>query len=105
LAISVSVIYPNSEGARFDMDYYVNSHLKMVKDSWYDLGMKSITIHKGISAPKPGTPPPFLVIGIMEFDSIEDFYAAGKSNGKEMAADLANFTNIEPVVQINERAD
>ena len=105
MAISVSVIYPNSEGARFDMDYYVNSHLKMVKDSWYDLGMKSITIHKGISAPKPGTPPPFLVIGIMEFDSIEDFYAAGKSNGKEMAADLANFTNIEPVVQINERTD
>ncbi len=105
MAITVSVIYPNSEDAKFDMDYYVNSHIKMVKESWFDLGMKSIAIHKGVSAPKPGTPPPYLAIGIMEFDSVEDFYAAGKSNGKEMAADLANFTNIEPVVQINELAD
>ena len=29
--IKVSVLYPNTEGSRFDMDYYVNKHMPMVQ--------------------------------------------------------------------------
>ena len=29
--IKVSVLYPNAEGVRFDMDYYVDKHMTMVK--------------------------------------------------------------------------
>ena len=105
MAISVSVIYPNEPDAKFDMDYYMNSHVKMVRDNWTDMGMKELKIYKGVSAPRPGTPPPYMVIGIMEFDSLDEFYAAGKASGKEMAQDIPNFTNLEPVVQINELAD
>ena len=27
--IKVSVLYPNTEGSKFDLDYYVNSHMPM----------------------------------------------------------------------------
>ena len=30
--IKVSVFYPNNEGCRFDMDYYCNSHIPMVRE-------------------------------------------------------------------------
>ena len=28
--IKVTVMYPNEEGKKFDMDYYVNKHIPMV---------------------------------------------------------------------------
>ena len=40
--IKVSVMYPNSAGAKFDIDYYVNSHMPMVK-SKVGAALKSIT--------------------------------------------------------------
>ena len=30
--IKVSVFYPNEEGKKFDMDYYLNSHIPMVNE-------------------------------------------------------------------------
>jgi len=29
--IKVSVLYPNKEGSKFDMGYYLNSHIPMVQ--------------------------------------------------------------------------
>lgn len=29
--IKISVLYPNSDGATFDMDYYCNTHMALVR--------------------------------------------------------------------------
>ena len=40
--IVVTVMYPENEGATFDMDYYLSDHLKMVGERWG--GMKDIEV-------------------------------------------------------------
>jgi len=41
-------------------------------------------------------------MGHMTFNSVEDFQAAFAPNVEVIMADLANFTNVEPTIQISE---
>ena len=50
----------------------------------------------------PGAPAPFVCVGHLYFDSVADFQAAMKPHGQELFADVPNFTNIVPQVQISE---
>ena len=97
----VSVMYPNGDGKTFDMDYYLNTHLPMVKNL---LGNSLIdaSVERGLSSAAPGSVAPFAGMGIMYFNSVEDFGQAFGPNAAEIMGDLPNFTNIEPVVQISE---
>jgi hypothetical protein len=40
--------------------------------------------------------------GAADLGSIEDFKAAGKAHGREIFADIANFTDAQTTVQIND---
>lgn len=39
---------------------------------------------------------------LLTFGSMDDFKAAGKAHGKEIFADIPNFTKAQAVVQIND---
>lgn len=98
--IKVSVLYPNGEGSRFDMDYYCTSHMKMVQEK---LGgaCKGVGVEEGLAGAEPGAPAAFVAMGHMLFDSIEDFLAAFGPHAATFMADIPNYTNIQPVVQIS----
>ena len=97
----VSVMYANGEGKTFDGDYYVNKHLPWVSSLLGD-ALKGATAEKGLGSAAPGSPAPYLGIGTMYFDSVRDFGEAFGPNAEKIMADLPNFTNIEPTVQISE---
>lgn len=97
----VSVMYANGEGKTFDGDYYVNKHLPLVS-SLLGGALKGVSAEKGLGSAAPGSPPPFLGIGTMYFDSVRDFGEAFGPNAEQIMGDLPNFTNIEPTVQISE---
>lgn len=97
----VSVMYANGEGKTFDMDYYVNKHLPMVGSLLGD-SLKGATVEKGLGSVEPGSSAPFLGMGNMYFDSVEDFANSFGPNAETIMGDLPNFTNAEPVVQISE---
>jgi uncharacterized protein (TIGR02118 family) len=99
--IKVSVFYPNSEGKKFDMDYYCNEHTALLKNLLGD-SLKSSTIESGISGASPGSPAPFVSIINMYFDTLESFQQSFGPNIDKLMADLPNFTDIEPVAQISE---
>ena len=99
--IKVSVLYPNGEGKTFDMDYYCNTHLPLVGELLGDY-LKAATVEKGIGGAAPGSTAPFAGMGNMYYDSIEDFGNAFGPNADKIMADLPNFTNIEPIIQISE---
>jgi hypothetical protein len=42
------------------------------------------------------------VIALVSFRSTQDFQNAAQAHGPEIFADIPNFTNVQPVVQINE---
>lgn len=98
--IKVSVIYPNGEGKTFNMDYYQNKHLPMVGGLLGD-ALKGATVEQGIAGGEPNSTAPYAAMGNMYFDSVEDFQKAFGPNAEKIMADLKNFTNIAPVIQIS----
>jgi len=99
--IKVSVLYPNGEGKSFDMDYYCNNHVPMVGGLLGD-AVKSATVEKGIVGGAPNSPATYAAMGNLYFNSMEEFGSSFGPNADKIMADLPNFTNIEPTIQISE---
>jgi len=99
--IKVSVLYPNGDGKKFDMDYYMNSHAPLVTDTLGD-ALVDVSYDKGLAGGAPDSPAPFVAIANLFFNSMEEFGEAFSTGAPILMADIPNFTNIEPVIQINE---
>ena len=67
--IKVSVLYPNFPGATFDMGYYVNKHMPMVRDRCAP-ACRGIAAEGGVAGGAPGAPPPYIAVGHLTFDSV-----------------------------------
>ncbi len=101
--ISVLVLYPNKPGSRFDMDYYVNRHLKLVRDRLEPAGMRSMTIiTEAALDPATAAPQAYQLIADLRFDDMETTRKALTAHGPETQADIPNFTDIAPVIVIGE---
>lgn len=99
--IKVSVLYPNGEGKKFDMDYYCNQHVPMVGGLLGD-SVKGATVEKGLGGAAPGSPSAYAAMGNLYFASMDSFENSFGPNAEKIMGDLPNFTNIEPIVQISE---
>jgi uncharacterized protein (TIGR02118 family) len=99
--IKVTILYPNGDGKTFDMDYYVNKHMPLVKSRCGD-SLKVIVIDKGLAAGAPDTPVPYLAIGYLYFDKISAYKNSIGPYIDEIRADIPKYTNITPVIQISE---
>jgi uncharacterized protein (TIGR02118 family) len=99
--IKVTVMYPYTEGARFDHAYYRDRHMPMVKAR---LGgaCAYYTVDRGLSGRAPGSPPAFVAMCAFICDSAEAYVAAMQEHLAEVQGDLANYTDIVPVVQFSE---
>lgn len=99
--IKVSALYPNGEGSTFDLDYYCNKHVPMVKNLLGD-ALKELTVGKGIAGGDPNSPAPYLAIGYLYFESVEDFQNSFGPHAGKIMADTPNYTNTQPVIQVSE---
>ena len=46
--VRISVFYATSEGKKFDHDYYVNRHMKLVRDRLNSFGLVRTEVDKGL---------------------------------------------------------
>jgi uncharacterized protein (TIGR02118 family) len=99
--IRVTVLYPAQEGTHFDHEYYRTKHMPMVRQSLGGALLRT-SIEKGIGTVEPGKPPPFMASCHLEFESTEAFGAAFGPHATVIMADIPNYTNVQPVVQIAE---
>lgn len=99
--IRVSVLYPYTEGARFDHNYYATKHMAIVRNGMGDT-VRKIEVDKGLGSGQPGQPAPFAAVGHLFFDSMEAFQAAFAAGGVAAMSDVPNFTDIQPQVLVSE---
>lgn len=99
--ILVTVMYPAAGGTKFDLDYYQSKHIPLVKERWGGHGLKQVQVVKGLSKADGGSAE-YQVMALITFGSLDDFKAAGKAHGREIFADIPNFTDSQALVQINE---
>ncbi|HZZ31527.1 MAG TPA: EthD family reductase [Phenylobacterium sp.] len=96
-----SVIYPAQPDGHFDEGYYFATHIPMVQDAFTRSGLKAIEIHKGLSA-GDGGPAPFVIMAHLTFESPEALQASlSGAPATEVFADIAKFTNIQPLTQVS----
>lgn len=99
--IKVSVYYPTTPGARFDLDYYTRSHIPMVAER-FGAACRGIAVDHGVSGLEPGSPPAFVVQCHLLFDTVAAFQGAFAPHAPAILADIPNYTDIPPVIQLND---
>lgn len=97
----ITVLYPNTPHARFDMNYYTKSHIELVRSLLGD-ALVRVSVYQGLSGPG-GAPPAFVALTELDFRDMPSMGQALGKHGEEIARDVANFTTITPTVQIAEK--
>jgi len=99
--IKITAMYPNTPGARFDHVYFRDRHMPLVK-ARMGAGCLTYTIDRGLSGSAPDTPAAFVAMSHIFCDSLESLVGAFTPHAHELRADIANFTDLAPTVQISE---
>jgi uncharacterized protein (TIGR02118 family) len=91
--IRLSVFYPKGEDATFDHDYYRNQHVPLCVKTWQP---ESAQIDRGLDGP-------YIAAVHIVFKSEEALKEAFASPSMgEIMGDIANYTNVSPVIQTSE---
>ena len=99
--IKLSVLYPDGAGKKFDIDYYCTRHIPMVREK-LGAAVKGAAVEHGLSGGAPGSRPAYVAMGHLYFDSVEAFQTAFGPHAPAIMADIPNYTDIEPVIQLSE---
>ena len=75
--------------------------MPLVKKRLTVFGMGEFEVERGIEA-ADGEAAPYICIMHTEFPAIDDFRRGFEKHGAELSADVPNYTNIAPEIQISE---
>lgn len=101
----LSVLYPNRPDARFDLDYYIETHMRLVQDRLGPGGLERYELASGRSGWPPDAAAPYLMICDMYFPSRDALEQAFGTYRDELVADIPVYTNIEPRMLVSEILD
>ncbi len=99
--VRITILYPRTEGKKFDIDYYLNVHMPLSIEK-QGTAMRAVTVEIGISGVPEGTPPPFVALCHFLYESLDAFLAAFTPHAELLMGDIKNYTDIESIVQVSE---
>lgn len=97
----ITVLYPHSDGALFDHDYYRDKHMPLFRCLLGDACIR-YEIDRGLVGGEPGQAAPFVAMCHVFVTSIEAFQTAMAEHAPAIIADLLRYTDIRPVIQVSE---
>jgi uncharacterized protein (TIGR02118 family) len=101
----ISILYPNNKGMRFDMRYYVDTHMpRSIELLSTHPGFKGVSVERGLAGAEPGTDPTYVAMCHFLFNSMQDFRKAFVPHAATLQGDMPNYTDIKPVIQVSEVA-
>jgi uncharacterized protein (TIGR02118 family) len=96
-AMSLNVIYPTHDGARFDAAYYRATHIPLAMKV---MKADSVMLIEGVPM-GTATTAPYAMICHFKFASAEAIKTALANPGMaEVRADIAKFTDIKPTIML-----
>jgi uncharacterized protein (TIGR02118 family) len=101
--MKISILYPNKPGGRFDWPYYIETHMpRSIELLSGHPGFNAVSVERGAGALPPGNELAYIAMCHFEFDSLDAFLGAFGPHAAELQSDMANYTDIEPVIQFND---
>ena len=97
--IRIAVLYPNEPGKKFDWDYYLNKHMVLVHEKLGPSGLVRSEVDKATDSSAP-----FFGVAYLYYNSLDDCQKSffDPANAAEIGADVANYTDTVPQLQISE---
>lgn len=95
----IHVLYPNTPGSRFDLDYYKSKHMPLVRRLMDPMGLRALGFYQPVEAMGR---PPYQVIAELRFDDAKSAQAALGKHGAETQGDIPNFTDVQAAVVMGE---
>lgn len=103
--INAAILYPNTPGSWFDAAYYVQRHMPMsIGLLSAHRGYRGVSVELGLGGGDPGTDAAFVAMCTYRFDSIPNFVNAFAKHEDVLRADMRSYTDIDPIIQINDVA-
>lgn len=99
--ITVNVLYRNSPSIKFNMNYYLDTHIGLVR-KLLGAALKGVLVQQGTGGGAPGSLPEYAVITVLSFESMETFQKVFPPNAPAITSDIVNFTNVEPTIQFSD---
>ncbi len=99
--IRIAAAYPRTEGKSFNLRYYLDAHLPLVRKKFSPYGLTKIEVDRGVEKPGGGESP-FFAIGYLYFKDLEGFQRAFKEVGSGVIADISLYTDVKPMIQVGE---
>lgn len=97
----LTITYPQSADATFDFDYFRSTHLPEVGKAFGPFGLGYASVLRGEES-LGGADPAYFATTILSFATEQGARdAVASEGGKALAADIANFTSVTPVMQFN----
>jgi len=91
--IKVSILYPKSDDSAFDLGYYADQHFGLLRER-----LGAALLDTEIDEVLDG---PYHAVGHLMFDSLDDFNGGMSEHGKEIMADIPNYTDTSPVILVS----
>jgi len=91
----LTILYPNSEGVRWDVDYYVKHHMPLIMRLYGRKAIKRFELRKGDAGQMGGAPKYIGSINIY-IQNQKAFDAAGAKHTKELVDDVPHFSSVMP---------
>jgi uncharacterized protein (TIGR02118 family) len=100
--VKISMLYPNRPGSKFEMNYYLNTHMPMsIERLSVHQGYRGVSVERGLAGDAPDSDPTYVAMCHYLFDSLEDFLAAFTPHATLLQGDMPNYTDVMPVIQVS----
>ena len=92
----LTIVYPNSDGVRWDVEYYKAHHMPLIMSLYGKDAIKRFELRKGATG-QTGGPPPYIGSVNIYINDQKAFDAAGKQHGPTLVADVPHFSSVMPI--------
>ena len=92
----LTILYPNSEGVRWDVDYYRTGHMPLIMRLYGEKAIKRFELRKG-DQNMAGAKPDFIGTVNIYIADQKAFEAAGKEHGNTLRDDVPHFSSVQPI--------
>jgi len=97
----LTVTYPKGENTHFDLDYYRDKHIPLCERLFTPHGFRGAVLRVN-QGKGPGSADLNYASVDLLFDSAEQLQAALAAGGKEVTADIPNYTNVKAQMSFGE---
>jgi uncharacterized protein (TIGR02118 family) len=93
----LTILYPNSEGVRWDVEYYRTHHMPLIMKLYGKDAIKRFELRKGAAGQAPGSRPAYIGSVNIYINDQGAFDAAGKQHGPTLVKDVPHFSSVMPI--------